>query len=207
MLLKKSLKWILMGFMLLALTACTPAPPQNPHSICSVFEEYPSWYWAAQDAQKKYGVPIHVQMAIVYQESRFKGKAKPPRTKILWVIPWKRPTSAYGYAQALNGTWDHYKKQSGNTTASRNNFSDATHFISWYVDQTHRKLGISKYNAYAQYLAFHEGMGGYSRGTYRKKAWLIKVARKVQYRADIFNRQLRACQGQLKKKPWWRFWT
>ena len=188
----------------LALAGCTKVPPKNPHNICAVFKEYPSWYWDAKKAYKKWGVPVHVQMAVIYQESRFNAKAKPPRTKLLWVIPWKRPTSAYGYSQAINGTWDNYKDKADNSWASRKNFADATDFISWYGDQAHKKLGISRWNAYEIYLAYHEGLGGYARRSYRKKPWLIKVARKVEARSNKFAAELRACQSKIKK-PWWKF--
>jgi len=183
------------------LSGCTPAQPKDTANICKIFKEYPSWYWDAKKAQKRWGMPVNVQMAIIYQESRFNGKAKPPRTKLLWVIPWTRPTSAYGYAQALDSTWDSYKKATGKHFVGRNDFGDATDFIAWYGYNARKRAGISLWNAYAQYLAFHEGVGGYMRGTYRHKQWLINVAHKVERRSRIFSYQLRRCQGSIKK-PW-----
>ena len=190
-----------MTLVVMGLTACTPKQPDNRKNICEVFRQYPSWYWNAKKSQDKWGVPINVQMAIIYQESRFNAKAKPERGKILWVIPWKRPSTAYGYSQALNQTWDHYQKENG--YSKRTSFADATNFIGWYGNMANRKAGIAKNDAYALYLAYHEGIGGYQRGTYLKKQWLINVSKKVQSRANIYQGQLRACESKIKK-PWWK---
>lgn len=189
----------------LLIAGCVPEPPKEKNNVCAIFREYPKWYWAAQKSQKKWGVPISVQMAIIYQESRFQGRAKPPRTKLLWVIPWKRPTSAYGYSQALDSTFGSYKKETGNS-ASRKDFADAIDFIGWYCYKAHIRNGIPRTNAYALYLAYHEGMGGYTRGTFNQKPWLIGVAKKVQQQANNYHYQLVKCQDSLPKKPWWRVW-
>jgi len=190
------------------LVGCTQAPPRNPNNICLIFRQYPDWYWAAAKTRRRWGVPVSVLMAIVHQESHFSAKAKPPRRKILWVIPWFRPTSAYGYSQAVNETWRRYKRDTGRTSmfTSRNAFGDAADFIGWFVNQAHKRAGISKVDAYALYLAYHEGIGGYMRGTYKRKAWLIAVAKKVQRRAWIYRSQLRICEASLPKKPWWHMW-
>ena len=50
-------------------------------------------------------------MAIIRQESSFDPNAAPDREKILGIIPWKRPSSARGYSQAVDATWDQYKKK------------------------------------------------------------------------------------------------
>ena len=75
---------LLLGILL---GGCTTAPPRNIDNICSIFRQYPKWYWAAQDVQKKWRVPISVLMAIMHQESKFRAGAKPPRRKLLWIIP------------------------------------------------------------------------------------------------------------------------
>jgi len=170
--------------------------------VCSIFYQYPSWYWAAKKTQSKWGMPISTQMAIIHQESRFNGTAKPPRERILWVIPWKRPTSAYGYSQALESTWNRYQRTTHNNGASRNDFADASDFIGWYGYQLHQKTGVSMSNTYGMYLAYHEGGGGYNRRTYQQKPWLMSVAKKVQDRAYLYRRQLRYCAKKIKK-PWW----
>ena len=189
------------------LAGCATPPPKNPDNICLIFKQYPDWYWDTSEVRKRWGVPISVIMAIVYQESHFSAGAKPPRTKILWIIPWRRPTSAYGYSQAVNQTWERYKKDTGHTSVftRRSSFGDAVDFIGWFANQAHIRAGISKVNTYALYLAYHEGIGGYMKGTYKKKAWLIAVAKKVQRRAWIYRSQLRACEGSLPKKPWWHW--
>jgi len=181
---------------------CTVAPPYDSDNICKIFQQYPKWYWATQDVQAKWGVPIPVQMAILHQESSFKAKAKPPRQKLLGFIPWCRPTSAYGYTQALDTTWEHYQQSTG-TSASRKKFADAVDFVGWYANNANQKAGISKYNAYALYLAYHEGIGGYQRKTYLKKTWLIHVAQRVTHRSRLYTQQLAQCQADLPEHHWW----
>jgi hypothetical protein len=186
-------------------TACTPEPPKDQSNVCLIFKQYPKWYWATQDTQKRWGVPISVQMAIIHQESHFRGDAKPPRKKLLWVIPWKRPSSAKGYSQAVDSTWAAYQRDTGKG-GHRSSFDAATDFLGWYCYRAHKKLGIARTNAYALYLAYHEGMGGYSRRSYNKKPWLLAVAKKVQAQANAYHYQLVRCQAQLPKKSWWRIW-
>lgn len=193
---KKKLSLFIVIFGLLVLSGCATSPPKNVENICSIFAEYPDWYEDAKHAEKKWGVPIPVLMSIIYQESSFNGTAKPPRKKLLWIIPWKRPSSAYGYSQALKNTWKDYERHIGRD-GSRSAFDDATDFIGWYSNQVHKKCGIPPTNAYALYLAYHEGLGGYERRTYLKKPWLIRVARKVSKRADTYKRQLQKCEGRL----------
>lgn len=190
---------------LLQIAACTKSPPRHVNNICSIFLQYPTWYWATQEAESQWGIPIPVQMAIIHQESRFNGTAKPPRTRLLWIIPWKRPSTSYGYTQALEITWENYRNHRGGRR-KRDAFEDATDFIGWYSQVANDRAGISKRDAFHLYLAYHEGVGGYIRGTYRNKQWLINVAKKVNRRALQFSRQLTACHSRLPQKPWYRFW-
>jgi hypothetical protein len=182
---------------------CAPAPPKKPRDLCSIFRQYPRWYRDAKRSQKRWGVPVSVQMAIIHQESRFKAYAKPPRKKILWIIPWARPTSAEGYAQAVNGTWRLYLRETKRSRASRSSFSAATDFIGWFGYRAHRRSSISRSNAYALYLAYHEGIGGYKERTYLKKPWLVSVARNVSRLAMTYHWQLVHCEKSLPKQRWW----
>ena len=119
--------------MLLLLPACTATPPKNTQNICSIFLEKDDWYIQAKDAYEKWGIPINVTMAIMHQESRFVADAQPPRPWLLGIIPWFRSSSAYGYAQAKDGTWDDYLKNSQSIwSADRDEFADACDFIGWY---------------------------------------------------------------------------
>lgn len=185
-------------------SSCATRPPAHPNDSCAIFNDKSNWYKSARRSYKKWGVPIPVQLAIIYQESRFVHDAKPPRKKLLWIIPWKRLSSAYGYGQAQDATWDRYKKETGNRWADRDDFADVTDFIGWYGNQSYKKSGIAKDDAYNQYLAYHEGQGGFNRKTHRRKGWLLKVATKVQRRSKAYRRQLAGCESQLDK-GWWIF--
>jgi len=186
----------------LALGACSTSPPENISNSCAIFDEKDDWYADAWDSYERWGVPVYVQLAIIHQESRFVYDAKPPREKLLWVIPWKRKSSAYGYGQIQDSTWDWYVQSTGNSWSDRDEFGDVVDFIGWYGDVSYRKLGISKTDAYSQYLAYHEGHGGFKRKTYNKKPWLIKVAKKVQMRSNAYKQQLKKCEDDLDKGGW-----
>ncbi|WP_285834449.1 transglycosylase SLT domain-containing protein [Kangiella sp. TOML190] len=187
---------------LLLLTSCATFKPSNVNNLCSVLADE-DWYEAAIDSQDKWGTPIHVQLAIMHQESKFQHDAQPPRKWYLGFIPGPRPSNAYGYAQALESTWDTYIRATGNSGADRDDFDDAIDFIGWYTATSHRKLGISKWDARAQYLAYHEGWGGYKRKTYNNKAWLLKVADKVKARSLSFSNQYKQCRRELESNRGW----
>lgn len=138
-------------------------------------------------------------MAFIHQESKFNGTALPPRKYILWVIPWGRVSTAYGFAQAQTDTWNDYIKETGNRGAKRNNFADSMDFVSWYIAKAQKVNGVSKWDAYNQYLNYHEGLGSYKRKTYQSKSWLIGVANKVQQRSSNYGQQYRVCKEELMK--------
>lgn len=181
------------------LAACAELPPHNPANLCAVFQEKEDWYAGAKQAQQRWGLPIPVQMAIINQESSFVEDARPPRYRLLGFIPLWRPSSAYGYGQVKDETWDWYQTKTHNDDADRDEFEDVADFIGWYAHQSQAQLGVAKHDAYRQYLAYHEGQGGYKRGTYANKAWLLKVARKVEADAGRYRRQLTGCQAGLER--------
>lgn len=185
---------------------CATLHPDHVENVCQIFYQYPKWYWAASDAETKWGVPIAVMMSVMDQESSFEASARPARKKIFWIIRGKRPTSAYGYCQALNDTWKIYQHQTGNYSAKRNSFANSIDFIGWYLHFIHLKLNIPVGDAYHLYLAYHEGSGNYLHGTYLGKPWLLPVAAKVKYRAWAYQAQLNKCRADLKRKPWYHLW-
>ena len=167
--------------------------PRNMDNACSILQQRPSFDRAFQKTKRKWGAPIHVQMAILHQESKFIPNAKTPRKYFMGIVPWGRQSSAYGYAQALDGTWADYKKSSGRRFASRSNIHDATDFMGWYMQESRRRLGIKMSDTKNQYLAYHEGHGGFERRSFRKKSWLLNVSDKVTRRSNNYKKQLKRC--------------
>ena len=194
-----SMKRILLLAAVLVLVSCASVPPQNTSNICSMFEERRSWYKAAVKAEKRWKTPVPVAMAIIQQESSFISRAKPERTRLLGLIPWRRPSSAYGYAQVLDGTWTEYKAEAGNWGARRSRFDDAIDFVGWYTNNSTRVNGIARDDAYNHYLAYHEGNGGFSRRTYNSKPELIDISRRVQANANLYQRQYAQCEKALSR--------
>ncbi len=168
--------------------------PRNLENACLLANERPGYMRAMKQTERRWGVPVSVQMATIHQESKFIGDARTPHRYALGIIPMGRQSSAYGYSQALDDTWDDYRKETGNRRARRDNIKDATDFMGWYMDGTTRRLGISKQDAASQYLAYHEGRSGFANGSHRGKPWLMNVAGKVQNRADLYRAQLASCR-------------
>ena len=191
--------WFFLLLVSTLISGCTSNPPKDMDNICEIFEQNRSWYKASVKSKRKWGAPIHVPMAIMHQESSFRANAKPPRKKILGVIPGRRPSSAKGYAQAQTPAWKEYSRSSGNRFADRNDFSDSVDFIQWYMDRSQKLNGVSKWNAKQQYLNYHEGWTGYRKKTYRSKGWLVKVANNVEARSNKYAQQLKECGGNLNK--------
>ena len=186
--------FLLLPFILL--TGCSlfeARPTPNLDDACAIVQARPSWKRQMQKVEKRWELPVSVQMAIIWQESKFAKRAKTGRKYILGFIPAGRVSSAYGYAQVIDGTWDWYRKDTGKRRARRDNFGDAVDFMGWYTDITTRKYGVPKSDVRNQYLAYHEGHGGYKRKSYNKKAWLVQVANNLVGRERMYRRQLKNC--------------
>ncbi len=188
----------------LMLVSCATPPPKNPENLCEIFREHRDWYFAAKDARERWGVPIHVPMSMMYQESSFRHDATPPMDYLFGFIPWGRVSSAYGYSQAKTMTWKDYIRETGNSGADRDDFDDAIDFMGWFIYKTQKVNGVSKWDAYNQYLNYHEGWGGFKKKSYKKKPWLVKVSRKVDNRARQYSSQLKSCEKDLDHGWLWR---
>lgn len=179
---------------LLATCSSTPkGPPSAQHDICAIFAQYPEWRDITRDVERKWGAPVVVQMAIIQQESSFRAEARPPMSYAMGVVPVGRASSAYGFSQAIDGTWDWYRKETGNSSADRTDFEDAADFVGWYMAKTASTNGVPLYDGYNQYLAYHEGHTGYKRASYTQKPWLMEVAGRVAARVTSYQGQLRSC--------------
>ena len=168
-------------------------PPRNLDDACALAAERPAYLNAMRDTERRWNVPVPVQMAIIHAESRFDGDARTPHRFALGVIPMGRQSSAFGYSQALDGTWEDYQAATRNRRADRTDIRDATDFIGWYAAESYTRNGIRPTEARNLYLAYHEGHAGYARQSYRAKSWLMDVADRVEQRAIMYDAQLRSC--------------
>jgi hypothetical protein len=181
---------------LFLLTGCSSIPTNTANS-CLIFNERYLWYKHTKKVEQKWGTPIYIQLAIIKWESGFDWLAKPPRQKIFKVIPYKRPSSSFGYSQAVKGTWEQYKKETGNKVASRARFKDSVDFIGWYTSKSKNILNISQKDAFKQYIAYHEGWGNYK--YYKKNKKVINLAKRVEKQSSIYKKQLSECRNNLNK--------
>ncbi|MFT6912604.1 MAG: hypothetical protein ACJAQW_001206 [Paracoccaceae bacterium] len=182
--------------LLVVLAGCgggSGSPPRDLDNACSIVRERPQYLRAFQAAERRWGVPVHVQMATIYQESKFISNARTPHRYAVGVIPMGRQSSAYGYSQALDATWREYERKIGGRGAKRNRIDDATDFMGWYMTQSRDKNGIALSDARNQYLAYHEGNTGFRRGSFNSKPWLLRVAGEVSARSQLYRTQLQGC--------------
>ncbi len=168
--------------------------PRDLDNACAILNERPHYVRALRAAERKWNVPAPVLMAMIYQESKFIGNARTPVKYTLGILPMGRQSSAYGYSQALDGTWEEYTKSTGRWRAKRDDIRDATDFMGWYMNRTQARNGIDLGDATRQYLAYHEGHTGYARASYTGKPWLMRVAGEVGTRANTYAVQLERCR-------------
>ena len=195
-------RWLGLIAVFALLLGCAGRPPEQPDNLCRIFDERPKWAKAARKAQKKWGLPPAIGMAFVHRESSYVSNARPARRKLLGVVPWKRPSSAYGYAQATNETWSDYLDDAGGWFSDRDDFGDALDFIGWYNHRSHQRLGLKKSDAYNLYVAYYVGQTGYQRGRWKKSGPARGYASKVSARASRYQSQLNGCSGHLRRSGW-----
>ena len=189
----------LLIFLMLFFTACSSIP-KNVQNSCAIFEERYLWYKHTKASYEKWGVPIHIQLAFIKKESNFNWLAKPPRVKVFKVITFKRQSSSFGYSQAIDKTFQQYKRETGKKFATRANFKYSVDFIGWYVNKTTTLLKIPKNDAYRQYLAYYKGWGDYKNYSKDKKA--IIYAKSVKDSANKYRKQLTLCKKNLDKNKY-----
>lgn len=201
-------RWCLVGLVSVLVTGCStlaPSPPRDQSNLCQIFREQPRWYDYARSSAQSWGTPIATQMAFIQRESSFRSHVKPPRNRLLGFIPWRRPSSAYGYAQAQDPVWGEYRDAAGSPLARRTHMKHATDFVGWYNHRVNRNVGISLNNPEHLYLAYHEGPTGYRRGTWRGKPQVQRAAREVADRATRYQSQLNSCEAEFRCRRFYQF--
>lgn len=153
----------------------------NLNNACDLFRERIGWRTITSEASEKWNVPVSVILSVMHQESRFKSTAA------------AKTSTAFGYSQALDGTWEEYRAATKTTVADRTTLTDSADFIGWYMTRTTEKIGVPLDDVSAQYLSYHEGHGGYQSKRWKKQPKLIKIARNVAKRAEMYERQLYEC--------------
>ena len=193
--LNKNLIWCAIFFFV----ASCSSIPKYPQNACKIFGENYLWYKAIKKSSEKYDAPVHIILAFVNKESGFNRWAKPKRTKLFKVIPYKRPSSSYGYSQAVKKTWELYKTETDSPLALRTHFKDSVMFIGWYINKTNKINKIPTDDAYRQYLNYYLGWGAYAKKVYKTDNNAILFAKNVEKKSKIYKNQLKECQKQLNR--------
>ena len=194
--LKNNLNYLIIFFFIVSCSSI----PKYPNNACKIFGERYLWYKHIKRSSEKYNVPAHIILAFVNKESGFNRWAKPKRTKLFKVIPYKRPSSSFGYSQAVKKTWELYKTETNNPLALRSRFKDSVMFIGWYMNKTKEINKIPLNDSYRQYLNYYLGWGNYAKKTYKTDKKAIIYAKKVQELSKIYKNQLSECQKNLNNK-------
>ena len=160
------------------------------------------WYKYVKNSSEKYGAPVHIILAFVNKESGFDRYARPERTKLFKIIPYKRLSSSLGYSQAVKKTWAQYKKETNSPLALRTRFKDSVYFISWFVSKTNKINKIPLNDSYRQYLNYYLGWGNYAKKVYKTDKNAIIFAKSVQKQSSIYRKQLKECQKNLDRKKY-----
>ena len=176
--------------------------PKYPSNACKIFGERYLWYKHSKKSSEVYGAPIHIILAFVNKESGFNRWAKPKRKRIFKVIPYKRPSSSFGYSQAVKGTWEQYKNETNNPLALRSRFKDSVMFISWHINKTNKINKIPFNDAYRQYLNYYLGWNGYAKKKYKTDKKSIIFAKSVEKKSKIYKKQLQGCQKALNRNKY-----
>ena len=194
--LKNNLNYLIIFFFIVSCSSI----PKYPNNACIIFGERYLWYKHVKKSSQKYDVPVHIILAFVNKESGFNRWAKPKRTKLFKVVPYKRLSSSLGYSQAIKKTWELYKTETDNPLALRTRFKDSVMFIGWYINKTNKINKIPLNDSYRQYLNYYLGWGNYSKKIYKTDKKAIIFAKKVQEQSKIYKNQLSECQKNLNKK-------
>ena len=199
---KKILKNSFFYFFIFFILSSCSSVPKYPADACKIFGEKYLWYKHAKKSSEEYGVPINIILAFVKKESGFNRWAKPKRHKLFKIIPYKRPSSSFGYSQAVKKTWELYQNETNNPLALRTRFKDSVMFIGWYVNKTNKINKIPLDDAYRQYLNYYLGWGDYSKRKYKTDKKAVIYAKSVQKQSKIYKSQLRECQNSLNKNKY-----
>jgi len=189
-------------FLIFSLLVSCSSIPKNTQNACSIFSERYLWYKHVKNSSEKYDAPVHVILAFVNKESGFNRWAKPKRTKLFKIVPYKRPSSSFGYSQAVKKTWELYKTETDNPLALRARFKDSVMFIGWYINKTNKINKIPFNDSYRQYLNYYLGWGNYANKTYKSDKKAIIFAKSVQKQSNIYRNQLKECQKSLDRKKY-----
>ena len=189
-------------FLIFFLLASCSSIPKSTENACSIFSERYLWYKYVKNSSKKYGAPVHMILAFVKKESDFNRYARPERTKLFKIIPYKRLSSSLGYSQAIKKTWGQYKKETNNLLALRTRFKDSVMFIGWYINKTHKVNKIPLNDSYRQYLNYYLGWGNYLQKAYKTDKKAIIFAKSVKTQSNIYRKQLKNCEKSLDKKKY-----
>jgi hypothetical protein len=160
-----------------------PAHAQTS-DVCALLARNDGWAEGLKSAQEKWRVTPGTMLAVLDQESRFNANARGAGAG------GANPSRNFGFAQANLTTWNWFLRDTGKSSGSRTDFGLSADFVGWHFATMERRIGASRDNTSAHYLAYKMGEGGYKRGASTSSRAL---AARITARARNFDGQLTAC--------------
>ncbi|MDC0136948.1 lytic transglycosylase, partial [Sulfitobacter sp.] len=68
---KTPLRAMIVVLLLASCGGSSTTPPRDLDNACTILKQRPDYHKAFKAAERKWGVPVHVQMATIHQESKF----------------------------------------------------------------------------------------------------------------------------------------
>ena len=152
--------------------------------VCGLLARNLGWTDSLQAAQEKWRVTPGTMLAVLDQESRFNPSARGANAGGI------NPTGNFGYAQANLRTWNWFLRDTRKAVGSRTDFGLSADFVGWHFATMEARIGTSRDNISAHYLAYKMGEGGYRRGA---SAGARALADRITLRARTFDSQLARC--------------
>lgn len=175
-------KWVVLPFCIVILSGCFGSTVKQNLQICEELDDTDDWVEPAMLAQKKYGTPLALSLALLELPlSELDKKHVRPRA----------------------ADWDEYRIRSERWDASPNSPEDAIDFIGWFTQQTVKRNKIGWQNVKEHYLALRLGHGGLQRFDQALYADLALQAKGVELRAKRWSGELNSCQEQWQGESWY----
>lgn len=174
----------LLSALMFSLVAASPAVAAENASAsalaCKIQKDRTGWLQTLERTESRWGVTVEAQLALIAEEWGYTADDLPSFWRPGWTFPGRSlPSIPPGYQEA---TWNRYKFETGNKTASFKSFEDMSDFIGWYISTAADQVGLLPGDAGGIYILWKEGPR-----YYRSNQWVNNAA--MIYRSQHFAHQ------------------
>ena len=132
--------------------------PRNLDDACAMQSERPKYFRGHAGYRAPLGCAgCRFRQPLSMPKAALSAMRK-PRCATHWVLSrWGVKAPQWGIVRRWTGTWDEYRRETGNRRADRTDIRDATDFVGWYSNKSRERNGIALNDARNLYLAYHDG--------------------------------------------------